>query len=407
MEPRTWTHTPPRQPHPGRPATPAGSRPLRLETGITRLDNGLLVVAVRTDLHGCKGRMLDWWFKFFETTQHIKWWHPHDHVEHRGWDSHWRRGESYVGASIHAVESLADIPPVAARLKFHDPAEAFGDARLRAATEAGDVSAAVYARIGFGDHAQLDAHGDPLDGDMVHLARDTPFGCVLRSRFTWASPARSPSATRRTNWAWRCCGIAIPNSRTCRASCRPSTTASTATAKSPAALVGVKAWDPAAGVCYAASFLPSSPSSHARQPRRPAGRHRPARVLLPVLRPAGRQHPFPALVVRRARPGQRLHRPDRRHRAAAQDPVHSCRRPRRRPDRPRPCADRGGADRLAAALRLLSAGRHAGLAVRRHAAAERRLPSVLPLLDRMAIASGRGQAIPTPSSAPAARWASP
>ena len=33
--------------------------PLRLETGITRLDNGLLVVAVRTDLHaGCKGRML-------------------------------------------------------------------------------------------------------------------------------------------------------------------------------------------------------------------------------------------------------------------------------------------------------------------------------------------------------------
>ena len=124
---------------------------------------------------------------------------------------------------------------------------------------------------------------------------------LLRSRF-WASPARSPSATRRTNWAWRCCGIAIPNSRTCRASCRPSTTASTATAKSPAALVGVKAWDPAAGVCYAASFLPSSPSSHARQPRRPAGRHRPARVLLPVLRPAGRQHPFPALVVRRARP---------------------------------------------------------------------------------------------------------
>ena len=69
---------------------------------------------------------------------------------------------------------------------------AFGDARLRAATEAGDVSAAVYARIGFGDHAQLDAHGDPLDGDMVHLARDTPFGCCAAAS-TWASPARSPS----------------------------------------------------------------------------------------------------------------------------------------------------------------------------------------------------------------------
>ncbi|WZB71201.1 MFS transporter [Achromobacter xylosoxidans] len=34
-------------------------------------------------------------------------------------------------------------------------------------------------------------------------------------------------------------------------------------------------------------------------------------------------------------------------------------------------------------------------------------PSVLPLLDRMAIASGRGQGNSYTSSAPAARWASP
>ena len=61
--------------------------PLHLETGITRLDDGCLLVAARTELHGCSGRMLDWWFTFFETTQHIKWWHPHDHVAHHGWDS--------------------------------------------------------------------------------------------------------------------------------------------------------------------------------------------------------------------------------------------------------------------------------------------------------------------------------
>ncbi|WP_025137683.1 DAPG hydrolase family protein [Achromobacter sp. DH1f] len=157
--------------------------PLRLETGITRLPGGGLIVAARTDLHGCKGRMLDWWFKFFQTTQHIKWWHPQDHVEHRGWDEHWRRGESYVGASIHAVESLADLPPVAAKLKFHAPQDCLDAARLHAATANGDVSAAVYARIGFGDAIELDAEGDPMDGQMIHLARDTPFGCVLRSRF--------------------------------------------------------------------------------------------------------------------------------------------------------------------------------------------------------------------------------
>ncbi|WP_445658867.1 DAPG hydrolase family protein [Achromobacter sp. NCFB-sbj8-Ac1-l] len=157
--------------------------PLRLETGITRLPGGGLIVAARTDLHGCKGRMLDWWFKFFQTTQHIKWWHPQDHVEHRGWDEHWRRGDNYVGASIHAVESLADLPPVAAKLKFHAPEDCLDAARLRAATANGEVSAAVYARIGFGDAIELDAEGDPMDGQMIHLARDTPFGCVLRSRF--------------------------------------------------------------------------------------------------------------------------------------------------------------------------------------------------------------------------------
>ena len=67
--------------------------PLRLEMGLSRSADGLLTVAVRTDLHGCKGRMLDWWFTFFENTQHINWWHPHDHVEHRGWDRHWKRGK--------------------------------------------------------------------------------------------------------------------------------------------------------------------------------------------------------------------------------------------------------------------------------------------------------------------------
>ncbi|WP_416047082.1 DAPG hydrolase family protein [Cupriavidus basilensis] len=157
--------------------------PMMLETGVQRLDDGALLVAVRTDLHGCKGRMLDWWFKFFETTQHIKWWHPVDHVEHRGWDAKWKKGERYYGASIHAVESLAEIPPVAAKLKFHDPIDVFGTSRVNDAFETRSVSAIVAARIGFGDHVQLDENGDPVSGQMLHITRDTDWGCVLRSRF--------------------------------------------------------------------------------------------------------------------------------------------------------------------------------------------------------------------------------
>ncbi|GGY25393.1 DAPG hydrolase family protein [Paludibacterium paludis] len=166
--------------------------PLRLETGLERLPDGRLLVAVRTDLHGCSGKMFDWWFTFFETTQHIAWWHPHDHVAHQGWDTNWKRGESYIGASIRAVESLGDIPPVQAVLKFHDPSVLFDPARLDDARARGDVSAAVYARIGFGERASLDEHGDPLDGQMVHLARDTPYGAVLRSRFYLGQSGGTP-----------------------------------------------------------------------------------------------------------------------------------------------------------------------------------------------------------------------
>ncbi|VWD16048.1 hypothetical protein BLA50215_03576 [Burkholderia lata] len=157
--------------------------PMTLETGVQCLENGNLLVAVRTDLHGCKGRMLDWWFTFFETTQHIKWWHPVDHVEHLGWDSNWRKGGSYHGASISAIESLAEIPPVAAKLKFHDPRDIFTPKTVEDVFASGQVSAIVAARIGFGDKVKLDENGDPMSGQMLHVARDTPFGCVLRSRF--------------------------------------------------------------------------------------------------------------------------------------------------------------------------------------------------------------------------------
>lgn len=157
--------------------------PLRLEMGIERDENGLLTVAVRTDLHGCKGRMLEWWFTFFETTQHIHWWHPHDHVEHRGWDEKWKKGESYIGASIHAVESLGKIPPVAAKLKFREASDFFGENELKQAIEDRSISSAVCASIGFGEHIVMDKNGYPIDGKMMHLARDTEFGCVLRSRF--------------------------------------------------------------------------------------------------------------------------------------------------------------------------------------------------------------------------------
>ncbi|MEH0076987.1 hypothetical protein V6L76_17715 [Pannonibacter sp. Pt2] len=168
--------------------------PLRIETGIERLTGDVLRVEVRTELANCNGKMLDWWFKEFDTTQHLLLWHPTDHVEHGGWNSQWQKAKNYVGATIRAVESLGDIPPVAAVIRFHDPVEAFSSDAYAAALQSGNVSLAIAARIGFGHDVVLDPDGDPQQGVMVHVLRDTPFGAVLRSCFLLAPVDGRPVA---------------------------------------------------------------------------------------------------------------------------------------------------------------------------------------------------------------------
>ena len=104
------------------------------------------------------------------------------------------KNKCYIGATIRATESLGDIPPLPAIIKFHDPAEIFNPVLLDQAYENEDVGAVVYARIGFGEHAPVDQNGDPVDGYMFHVSRDTPFGCVLRSQFyLGATVANTPN----------------------------------------------------------------------------------------------------------------------------------------------------------------------------------------------------------------------
>ncbi|MBB6486890.1 DAPG hydrolase family protein [Rhizobium lusitanum] len=159
------------------------SHPIPLEMGVERLASGTLVVACRTVMHGCTGQMFDWWFKYFETEEHLLWWHPNDHKRHFGWDENWKKGKNYIGATIRAAESLGEIPPVVATIKFLEPNDYFGQVALTEALDRRDVSSVVYAGIGFGDRVVLDPAGVPITGRMMHVTRDTPDGLVLRSRF--------------------------------------------------------------------------------------------------------------------------------------------------------------------------------------------------------------------------------
>lgn len=154
--------------------------PLPLEMGVQRLGSGVLHVAARTDMPHCKGRMFEWWFRFAPDTSQYAWWHPIDHVSSAWVETSPR---THVG-STHLVEERLGAEEVhALQIHFIDPAEIFGAEAYEAARATGDVSAIVAAQIGMGEEPLRDDRGRPNMGRMAHIARDTPEGMVLRSRF--------------------------------------------------------------------------------------------------------------------------------------------------------------------------------------------------------------------------------
>jgi len=155
--------------------------PLPLEMGYERLKDGSLHVAARTDMPGCTGEMFQWWFRWFNTTQHYIWWHPGDHV-YASWDENWKAGISYVGSTCTVDEKLAGDEVYRLLIHFVEPEEFFGSARYNDALDAGDVSGAVTAMVGVGPDAPI-INGQPRGGRLAHIVRDTPTGCTLRSHF--------------------------------------------------------------------------------------------------------------------------------------------------------------------------------------------------------------------------------
>lgn len=153
--------------------------PLYLEMGVERLESGQLHIAVRTPMYDCKGPMFEWWFGWGPMTREYAWWHPIDHVSSDWLDLTPGNG---IGSTHVVDERLGGDEVHSLRIRFHDPAEIFG-AAYADARERGDVSAAVTANIGLGADPPRDGDGRPLGGRLVHVARDTSYGCVLRSNF--------------------------------------------------------------------------------------------------------------------------------------------------------------------------------------------------------------------------------
>jgi hypothetical protein len=91
--------------------------------------------------------------------------------------------QTHIGSTHEVEERIGGDEILRPWIAFHDPTETFSAESYKAALASGHVSIAVCARIGMGGDPPRDEVGRPRGGRMTHVARDTPYGCVVRSDF--------------------------------------------------------------------------------------------------------------------------------------------------------------------------------------------------------------------------------
>jgi hypothetical protein len=149
-------------------------------SGVERLDDGILHVAVLTRMPEVSPAMIAWWFgRYMQTTEHYRRWHPRDHVW-MSWED--KQPGTHVGAK-HLVHEYIGGRLNKLRISFVAPEEFFGETLRRV-----PGALAICARAGLLER--------PIDvGRMLHLALPRPWGCELHSRF-WLGYVRSRDGAR-------------------------------------------------------------------------------------------------------------------------------------------------------------------------------------------------------------------
>ena len=142
---------------------------LPLESGIVWHEDGGVTIAAYTRMPRCRAKMVHWWFGWLGGTDQYKLWHPVDHL-FSDWED--RVDGNYYGAKHLVHETLGGDGEIhKLRIHFRDPHEMFDPAG--------------YAKVdGIAVCGRPGSLEKPVNlGHMVHFARNTDYGCELRTRF--------------------------------------------------------------------------------------------------------------------------------------------------------------------------------------------------------------------------------
>ena len=155
---------------------------LALENGFTRLRDGTVFVAVRTDMPRVTAAMFEWWMGWhYMEHQRYKLWHPRAHVANgtaamRGDDPDLSDREKYM--TTHLVTEYVGDRCEDITITFYDPATIFSGPSRSAET---GTTAMVCGRVGL-------QRAPVTIGHLIHQIRETEGGSEMRSRFWLGRP---------------------------------------------------------------------------------------------------------------------------------------------------------------------------------------------------------------------------
>lgn len=146
------------------------------ESGIERLNNGVLQISVLTRMPKVTAAMVAWWFgDYMQTTEHYRLWHPRDHVW-MDWAD--KQPGTHLGAK-HLVHEYVGGKLYKLRIHFIPPDQFFEDE-----VETDADSLLLCAKLTF-----LNL---PIETTrFVHAVRNVEGGCEMRSNF-WLGYIDSP-----------------------------------------------------------------------------------------------------------------------------------------------------------------------------------------------------------------------
>ena len=143
------------------------SKHVEFESGVRRLRDGTVEVASLVSMPGVTSDMFRWWFSdYLQTTEHYRMWHPKDHV----WMDWEHKTPGEITGSHHLVHEYIGGELMKLRIQFAWPQEILGY------DPTDENTVAICARVG-------ELESSLNIAEMCHVARNTPSGAELRSRF--------------------------------------------------------------------------------------------------------------------------------------------------------------------------------------------------------------------------------